>query len=273
MGWIIPTALLLFAIALVIVQRRRANPKFLAHAEYWVFLPDPKMPVQADVMKRMIQDNPHGAGRIGKKEGLLFGDIRLHMGLALREKNPRLFRPDLLGEVAEPTPEILARLAEAQGMVKVRYVSETPLPDRRHLQFLLHAADAIAATGGGRVVFDPAKETLLTAEDLSALLDEHFDATVFELHVRTEWSDAVDSGTASTYGMVKVGLPELTSLPAPSDHRFLVVQLIEEAARRMWERGDVPADMVIEAFGDQFRLTFARSERDRAHVQIHRHAG
>src|ERR1044072_845222 len=115
------------------VQRRQQKSSFLSTNEYWVYLPGKEMPNQTEVMSRLIGDNPYrqgGKNPIGPREGLLLSDIRLHLALVLRSKNPHVFRPDLFDEYVDPTSEILERLANSESLVKVRYISEQPLNDR-----------------------------------------------------------------------------------------------------------------------------------------------
>ncbi|MBX7131673.1 MAG: hypothetical protein K1X67_03230 [Fimbriimonadaceae bacterium] len=266
LGWIILAAFLGGAFGLWWTSRRRANPGFLAHAEYWVYLPEAKMPSQDAIMTRMIQANPHGAGVIGPREGLLFSDIRLHMGLAKREKNPQLFRPDLFRDRAEPTPEILARLADSVALAKLRYVSEVPIPDSRHLRFLLHAADALAELGGGTVVYDAITSRLFTAEELRDRLARSPDATGFDDHVTIAWTPLDE---VSVTGMTKMGWPDLVTPRSPSDHRALILQLMEEVARRIWADGMMES-IELEAYDDRFVASVQRMNRDLAVVNIRR---
>lgn len=267
LGWVILGAILGSALGLWWMSRRRAKPGFLAHAEYWVYLPEAKMPPQDAIMTRMIQTNPHGAGVIGPREGLLFSDIRLHFGLATRQKNPQLFRPDLFRDRAEPTPEILASLADSVALVKLRYVSEIPIPDFRHLQFLLHASDAVAELGQGKVIYDAINARLMTDRDLHQRLKATPDATGFDINVIVDWAP---NDEARATGLTKVGLPDLHTPESPSDHRALILQLMEEVARRLWDSASFIDSMEIEAYGDLFSIKLEREMRDLATVKITR---
>src|SRR5437870_8476526 len=80
---------------------RKKEPKFLSSNEYWVYLPGDRMPDQTQVMARVIGDNPYkqrGKNPVSPREGLLLSDIRLHLALVLRSKNPHVFRPDMFDE-------------------------------------------------------------------------------------------------------------------------------------------------------------------------------
>ena len=111
------------------------KPKYFACAEYFVYLPQEAMPDQDQLMDRVIKGGPYGQP-ITSQEGILFSDIRLHLGLILRSKNPHVFRPDTFETHITPTQEILGELSNARAAVKVRYLSEEPLADKRHLQLL-----------------------------------------------------------------------------------------------------------------------------------------
>ena len=146
---------------------RRHQSKFLATAEYWVFLPTTDMPAQELVMDRMMNENPYrirGRSPIGKNEGLVFSDIRLHIALVLRSKNPHVFRRDLFTEAEVPDSSCLALLDGMKSFVKLRYMSEEPLSDKRHLRFLAHAAVAYATIGNGVLIYDATAEKLQSAE-------------------------------------------------------------------------------------------------------------
>jgi hypothetical protein len=269
LGWLVPIALLAAAALLLLRRRSQSHPSFLAHAEFWVYLPEAKMPPQDALMTRMIQQNPHGSGLIGPREGLLFSDIRLHIGLATRAKNPQLFRPDLFEPRALPTPEILRRLAESQGLAKVRYVSEVPLKDDRHLQFLAHCADSLAALGSGGVIYDVVLERLMTAEDFSSALDKNGDCTTFEGNTETWWTGE-GTGIGRVTGLTKIGLPDVVTPISPSDQRVLILELIEEVARRLWMNREVPSMIEIERYGDLFQVELSPVSRDQVEARIHR---
>jgi hypothetical protein len=245
--------------------------KYFAACEYWVYLPQEVMPDQDALMKRMVGDNPHargGASPITAKEGLLFSDIRLHLGMVLRAKNPHVFRPDLFHQPAEPTPEILEALASSKAIVKIRYVSEEPLPDSRHLQFLPHMADAVADLGQGLAVYDVVAERLFTCADFHELLQRNSDLTGFDNHVQTLWEKDLASGHAFTKGMIKKGLPELETDDSHLDQRVLVLEVLNEAAKSVWETGDLPKELDLDAFHDQFKIEITPAKTGPYRVRI-----
>lgn len=270
MALLIPVVLALLAAWLVWRSRRSRSPEFLAHAEYWVYLPEAKMPPQDAVMTRLVQERPFGIRSIGAREALLFSDIRFHMALVRRERNPRQFRPDLFAERAEPTAAILEALARSQGLVAVRYVSEEPLRDDRHLRFLPHVAEAVATLGGGEIVYDVVSERFIEVESLRGQLGER-DVAEFDFQVEVDWRQQDGAGHARTYGMTKRGLPELVAEDLPPDHETLARALLAEAARSLWGvSGELPEHVDVEVFGEGFRLVLASRGREEVSVTIRR---
>jgi hypothetical protein len=226
-------------------------------AEYWVYLREPQAPTQDDVMTRMIQTNPFqrgGVSPIGAKEGLLWSDIRFHMALALRDKNAHIFRPDLFEPHVDANAEMLEALSECQALVKLRYVSEHRLPDTRHLQFLVYASEAVAELAGSPLVFDLISEKLVTTEWLQGRLRENPNGARRELHLRAVWRPTTVGGTAETRGLQKVGFPELSTPETMGDHRVVALQVLELAAERLWETGELEPRLTLEHFGDTFHV-------------------
>lgn len=258
-------------IAYTFVTRKPKARPYIAAAEYWVYLPGDAMPVQEDVMTRMVAQNPYsrrGQSPIGPSEGLVFSDIRLHIALVLRRKNPHAFRPDLFDANVEPSAEHLQKLAEAQSFVKLRYLSEEPLKSRLHLQFLLHAADAYAALGDGLLIYDQTCERLMTREELATLLRENFDATLPTLHTRVVWSREGDAGHAETRGLRKVGHPELATPPVEPDQRIIVGHVMEAAIERLWGEPTLPEKVEVDAFDDHFRILIEPGRDQQALARI-----
>ncbi len=244
-------------------------------AEYWVYLDRPEAPSQDDVMSRMIQSNPYGRGSspVGTKEGLLWSDIRFHMAVARRDKNAHIFRPDLFESHVDPTPELLAALGQAQALVKLRYVSDVRLPDARHLQFLIYAAEAVAHFAGARAIFDLVCERLICPQQLAAQLRENPDATRRDLHLRVVWRGCERGGIAETRGLAKVGLPELSTPETMEDHRVVAVQVLQDAAEQFWETGVIPEQSGFDLYGDRFHVMVSRRKKGPWCAKILREAG
>lgn len=269
MIWFFLGILLGFAVGYAILRRRRQEERFLSTNEYWIYLPAERGPNQALLMKGLLSR----AGPITQREGLLFSDIRLHIALVLRSKNPHVFRPDLFEAHIEPTAEMLATLAEATSLVKVRYISETPLRDLASVQLLPHLALAVADDGGGRLVYDCVKEELCTVEEFRAMLSRTPDCTQGDQQVRAVWKVAEVGGWGETRGLRKIGLPELTTHPMEADERVLVIDLLELAAAKLWEARRRLDSVRVDLFGDEFEILTSPARNQRSTVRILRIQG
>lgn len=232
-------------------------PRYLAMAEYWVYVDKPVAPKQDDVMSRMVQGSPYakrGVNPIGPREGLLWSDIRFHMALVLREKNAQIFRPDLFEAHVEPSAESLAALSQAAGLIKLRYVSEQVLSDNRHLQFLVYAAEAVAELAGATMIFDLVSEKLIHRTEIQEALREDPDGARKDLHLRTLWRTCPAGGTAETRGLRKIGLPELCTPETMNDHQCVAKQILELAADKVWEERTIAPKMTLDHYGDVYHV-------------------
>jgi hypothetical protein len=252
-------------------------PGYLAVCEYWVFTKHENLPKQEAIMDRMISSNPHnqkGRPCIGAREGLLFTDIRLHIALAKRARNPLVFRPDLFLEDAVPSKDALERLAQAKSLIKVRYMSEAVLKDTRHLQFMPHLADAMSDLAEGLIVYDVVCEQIYAAEDFRALLEKNNNAERPDIHVRVVWHlDQDGSGTAATKGLRKVGLAELRTDPVEPDQEVLVTGLLHRAAHQLVRAPSTEGPLEFEEFGDTFILERFTVKGEHTRVAIKRRRG
>lgn len=234
-------------------RRQKEGAKIITQAEYWVYLPGVEMPEQDAVMTRLITHNPHGKpghSPIGPREGLLFSDIRLHVALVLRSKNPHVFRPDLFSET-EADSEALAALSSAKSMVKMRYVSEEPLQDDRHMMFLPHLADAYANVGNAVLIYDAMAEVLIKPAELFEMLNVNPTISDPDLHFRVVWRRDGEGAFASTKGLIKKGLPELTSAMARPDNQLLITEVIKAVGEKVWMEG-FSEEVRVTCFGDEF---------------------
>jgi hypothetical protein len=248
----------------------RRVPGYIAHTEYWVYTPREELPKQELWMDRMISNNPHnrrGKPSIGAREGLLFSDIRLHIAVAKRSRNPLVFRPDLFEENAVPSKEVLERLSQANSLIKVRYLSEAVLKDTRHLQFMPHLADAMSDLSEGLIVYDAVCEQIFTAEEFTAQLEKNNNAERPDMHVRVEWKVEEDGGGhAYTKGLRKVGLPELRTDAVEPDQEVLITGLLHRAAHSLMRDPTTEDPFEYEEFGDTFILQ--RTQRSGEFVQV-----
>ncbi len=231
---------------------------YLAACEYWVYLPEEKAPPQDVLMGRMIRSSPFARegeeAPIGPAEGLLFSDIRLHVALVLRSKNPHLFRPDLFAEAAVPTQSLLEELADAKGLVKMRFVSEEKLKNVRHLQFMPYLVEATSYYGKAKVAFDVVAESLFEIDELREKLKADPTASRPEIHVRTCWTRTAQGGKGSTKGLVKVGVPDLETPESPAEHETAILSVLLEAAHQIWASRELPQKIEVPYFGDTFEV-------------------
>jgi hypothetical protein len=249
----------------------KRKPPFLSATEYWVYLPGTELPAQQDIMHRMLAANPHGRPGdppLGPREGVIFSDIRLHIVLVLKAKNPHAFGPNAFTEDVEASPEQLKALAENNSFVRIRYISEQPLPDRRHLTFLTHAAEAIADLGGGTDIYDLTSERLMQKSDLIKALDEDPSGTSPKMHLRVLWKSATVGWHAETRGLRKIGFDDLVSSEMEPDQRVLVGEVMQEALRKIWNEGSASDDLEVEAFDDLFRIHKLKGKKGTQQVQI-----
>lgn len=263
------TVSLIVAAYFFLLRKHKSN--YLALAEYWVFLPGTKLPEQERIMDRMLRGNPYsrrGLSPITHNEGLVFSDVRLHIALVLRSKNPHIFRPDLFEEHIVPTPEVLESLKQAQSMVKLRFASEIPLRNKTHLQFLLHAADAVADLGGGSVIFDVKAEKLMDRQEVEDDLKANFDATGYLIHTQVIWRRTAAGGVAETRGLGKIGLADLRTGEMEPDQRVIATNVMTEAIRCIWDNGDLPESVEVVSFDDTFKVQFEKMKNALTKVRI-----
>jgi hypothetical protein len=276
LGWLILAFFALAFIGLLAWRQLVGNrkPDYLAFCEYWIYVTEPQLPPQEKLMDRMISSNPHnrrGKPSIGAREGMLFTDIRTHIAVVRRDKNPHVFRPDLLHEDVEPTPEILALLPKSQGFIKVRYSSEAILRDNRHLQFIPHFADTVGEQAGGLVVFDPVMEMMWTYPDFHAMLAANNNTERPDFHLRVLWKREEDSCFAITRGLRKVGVAEWRVGPVECDEEVLVVGLLIRAAQRFMRNLEDSGPYEFEEYGHTFILTLTENLHDGMRpVTLHR---
>jgi hypothetical protein len=253
---VIAAALILFLFLVVLVAlyfRHARLTKFHAHAEYWVYTTIEELPNQDDMMKRLIGDNPYiqrGQNPIGPAEGLLFSDVRLKIALVLRSKNSNLFDPRSLPESIPDHHEFVADVGNFKSIIRLQYGSPVKLKDKRHLQFLLHASDALAEMSGATWIFDKITGSLRTQEELAEVLKANFNATKVELHVRLI---ETEEQTFRSFGLVKIGIPDFETHTVPPDQMQLVREVLDKYISLSWERGEAFPDP-ISAYDDEFIL-------------------
>lgn len=273
-GILIPIGIVAALIGVIAWSRKRRREDFPTIIEYWVYLPAAQLPPQEQLMTAVVGDNPHskpGKPAISGQQGMLFTDIRTNLVLAKRSRNPHIFRPDLFESNAEPTEEILERLSSAQAIAKVSFISEVPVEDQRHLQFIPQMADAISRLCGGVVVYDRIAERLYTSEEFFQMLERQPDVTGTEFHLRVLWKPSLNGGSAETRGLQKIGAREIQTDEAPSDQESLICSVVSEAASKVWSGEKASEKLEVPLYGDNFILSMRREAGNPAlRTHIHR---
>ncbi len=246
-------AFLAIAAGVAYYVRSSQRSKFYLHAEYWVYSDKGELPNQDRLMARLVGDNPYiqrGQNPIGAAEGLLFSDVRLKIALLIRSKNPNLFEWSKLPESIPDHHEFVKDVGRLNSIIRLQYGSPTKLKDKRHLQFLMHAADAAAELTEATWIFDKITGSLRTRAELQEILQSNFDVTKAEFHVRLQESE---DQTFRSFGLVKIGIPDFETHPVPADQMSLVRDILEKYISLSWQRGEVFPDP-IKAYDDEFIL-------------------
>jgi len=236
---------------------------YLAENEYWVYVQEVKLPPADKLMDRMISANPHnrpGRPCIGAQEGMIFSDVRLHMAVALREKNPYAFRPDLFTDDVSPNAEQLDAIASAKAIAKVRYASRAPLRNANHLQFLPHMAHSLCDLMQGTAVYDRVSGSVWLADELGAELGRNNNANRPLLHVNVTWRpDGEGAGTVITRGLRKRGMPEVETYPVPADQEVIATGLMIKLAHEALRTGELPETQTMNDFDCEFIIELERA--------------
>ena len=237
-----PAGLLILAtvVALGVIFARylgNRKGKYLAHVEYWVLSPDTKLPDLTETMAVVMQ-----SPGIGPTEGLLFSDIRFKIGLILSSKNRSA---ELLNRA-----DYQAAFKNSKSAIRVQYSSETKLDAKKHLQFCVHVANALAGQVGAINILDVVADRLWSVDEFQKFLARAHNATSFDDHVRIEEQDDL---SFTVKGLQKVGVPDLQTFPVEQDKLLLAKSIFEQYARTSWDRLEPQAEP-IEEYGDQFFL-------------------
>ena len=273
MPLLIPALLVGLFIAILIWRRLKAlaSQPLCGQVEYWIYNNIQRIPPTAALMDAVVNKNPYnkpGQPAITAREGILFSDIRLHMAVAKREKNPEAFRPDLFEDHVEVTGDILETLSNCTSLVTIQYSSNKPLPDSRHLQFTTHLADAVGRLTKGQLIYDTITHHFWRPDELAIALHADNYAERPELHLRVLWTETSEGCRASTLGLKKVGRPELQTAWQEKDSEILTKTLLEMAARRLFENKLDCLPMDLEVSGAQFTLREASQANSVITVQI-----
>lgn len=247
-----------------VLRRYFVRPVYLAKAEYWVYSQEANLPDETQLFERLIGANPYiqkGQNPIGPAEGLIFSDVRFKMSLMKREKNPKFFHPHPDEPLFE---ELTEALTHSKSIVRLQYVSQTPLRSKTHLQFLPHLADAVANLTNAQFVRDCVTKKFISQADLSTQLSGKFDVTDRKFHV-----DLIehDDHTFETSGLPKVGVSDIHTLPVSHDQIRLAREILESYIDRIWSDMQV-SEEPIEAYGDQFHVIRGATKNGKTMIRV-----
>ena len=268
-SWALIYVLIGLALGLLVgyvVYHRRQQP-YLAHAEYWVYSKAVNLPTTEKLMVRLVGENPYiqqGANPVGGAEGLVLSDVRLKIALVLQKKNPQFFEGRLLPDTIADHHEFVNDVGTFKSIVRLQYVSTTKLKDKRHLQFLMHAADAAAEITDANWILDKITGTLRTKGELAEILRQNFNVTKLDFHVRLEESE---DNTFSSYGLGKVGICDFDTHSVSADQKQLVREILIKYMTLSWERGEAFPDP-IKAYDDEFFIIQTNPKRNRTVMRI-----
>lgn len=215
-------------------------------------------------MTRIIGQNPYNKGRfqtIGPADGLFMSDVRLSIALVRKEKNPHLFDPTDLVTAAFADNGLSEAMVEAKTLVRLSYISEQPLRDRRHLQFLAHAADAYASLTGSILILDPVAGIPRTKSDMESWLSSQLDLTVPQGQVQWDEERSEDTVRWKSRGFVKLGYPEIETYDISADQAMLTRELLESLTKSHWYGPLTPEnDAEAELYGDRFVFVLEKTK-------------
>lgn len=253
--------------------RKPKNPPIEFDA--WVYLDAGLPPKIEEVQYRMIESNPYLKGRepLSRWECRFKTDIRLSIGLAPRDANPHVFRPDLLRDNVPVTSENLSGLAQAQQMIRIQFRSTIPVEGQDHLQYLWHMTLAYADLGGSSVIFDAVAERLWSVEELRSAVRESSDCRGWEMNARAVWEEEGSGAIIRTCGLPKLGHREWKTDVVERDMKVLVTEAIELGLDQVFRDPELLANesLLLEAHGVPIRLLFEdRRGSNSRHVRVFR---
>ncbi|MBL8066398.1 MAG: hypothetical protein JNM34_11150 [Chthonomonadaceae bacterium] len=276
MGLLIGLALLTLAVLVMGWLKKVRYKKCPTVVEYWVFSNVLRVPPMEAIIDSMVAKNPFnppGDFLITVDHGMLFRDVRLRLSVALRDKNPLAFRPDLMESDVEVDAECLQLLADSTSLVKAVYASPEPISHRRHLRFMTHMVSALGRLTKGTVVYDVEARKLFSLPKFNQALQEDPDGESRMLHVRVIWKVGEPGATAESFGLRKVGQKDFSTAPQELDHRVLVTEIAEKLVDHLFTGDPGTYPFSTSSSGDVFTVVPLGQSHDRETVKILRQLG
>ncbi|HLO98985.1 MAG TPA: hypothetical protein VK171_10355 [Fimbriimonas sp.] len=237
--------LAVLAIGLGIFLTRQRN-RLVLNAEYWVYCQAEKLPDQTQMMERVVGRTD----KIGPAEGLLFSDIRLHVSLVTKAKNPHLFDPTTLDGALQESFEFVSDVLTQTAIIRVRFTSNEPMKDKRHLRLLPHLAFAYAGMTDAKWVYDKSQQKLYGDEEFGKFIETNLENPWNQLRV-----DKTVDGALKLYGVEKIGIAPFQTDRLDVDQFQLVEEVLRAFVEQCWRANKLDTT-AIEAHGDTFEFQF-----------------
>lgn len=237
--------LAVIAIGIGIFLTRHRN-RLLLNAEYWVYCQAEKLPDQTQMMERVVGRSD----KIGPAEGLLFSDIRLHVSLVTKAKNPHLFDPTALDPELQESFEFVTDVLNQTSIIRVRFTSNELMKDKRHLRLLPHLAFAYTGLTDAKWIYDKSQQKLYGIEEFAKYIETNLDKAWSQVRI-----GKTDDGALKVYGIEKIGIPPFQTDRLDVDQFQLVEEVLRSFVEQCWRANRLDTTP-IEAHGDKFEFQF-----------------
>lgn len=237
--------------------------------EYWLWTPLDKLPEQPQIQRRLNQGNARAAGRIlAVTTGDLlrwWADVRLHIGISLREKNRHIFDPRFFSDEAELPPEADEAMRAAKAVITVRFATEEPMPSRDYLDFMVYLTDALGDLAQSELIYDREAMRFWPALEWKGELMRDYGGHSFQNTVCLHGVEEASGWWLHTHGMRKYGLPDLEMTEVPHEQTTVCTDVLRDLAEQALSDPDVLQDTEMEAYGRTHKLVLFPSDRTGRH--------
>lgn len=215
----------------------------VARAEFWIYSSSHE-PLTPDALKASVRSLPGDLFGDAGFDVWTFSDVRFRLGDGDRRTMPHAFDPRVL----DASAETIVALANADRVTKLLFagpVAAEGFPLATITAAALAAARALAAER----VWDHVARRGWAPAALAAACRSHGILSP-EVHLAEEATSDDQSREITIRGFEKRALPDLRSLPFPTDLALVATETLRAYAAARW-RGEA-ADFVYEAYGDVF---------------------